>query len=75
MSPMAKPHRFLLDRVSSYREEARAFARRRRIRELPFARARYAGGATVGFDPESGPGRELREQLDLLLEELDQLSF
>ncbi len=39
-----KPHRFLLDRVSSYGEEGRAYLRRRRMRSRPFARVRYRGG-------------------------------
>ena len=74
MSPFAKPHRFLLERVSSYREEARAFASRRRIRSLPFVRARYAGGASRGFDVETEPGRSLIAEVDRLLAELDSLN-
>lgn len=73
MSPIAKPHRFLLDRVSSYRDEAKAFANRRRIRSLPFARARFVGGRTVGLDVEGDPGRELIALVDELLAELDSL--
>lgn len=73
MNPLAKPHRFLLDRVGSYREEARAFADRRRIRGLPFVRARYRGGATAGFEVDSDPGRTVIAQTDALLAELEAL--
>ena len=54
-----KPHRFLLDRVSSYSEEGRAYLRRRRIRSRPFARVRYPGRAEVRIDPDSERGQEL----------------
>ncbi len=74
MTPMAKPHRFLLERVSSYRSEARAFANRKRIRGLPFVRARYAGGVTAGVDPDSDRGRLLLARAEELLDELDGLN-
>jgi len=54
-----KPHRFLLDRVSSYSEEGRAYLRRRRIRSRPFARVRYRGGEEVAFEAGSDRGDEL----------------
>jgi hypothetical protein len=54
-----KPHRFLLDRVSSYSEEGRAYLRRRRIRSRPFARVRYPGGTEVRVDPDGERGLEL----------------
>ena len=54
-----KPHRFLLDRVSSYSEEGRAYLRRRRMRGRPFARVRYAGGEEIAFEPGSERGGEL----------------
>ncbi len=43
MSP--KPHRILLDRVSSYADEAGAYLRRRRTTRKPFARVSYRGRA------------------------------
>jgi hypothetical protein len=54
-----KPHRFLLDRVSSYGEEGRAFLRRRRIRSRPFARVRYEGGEEIALELDRGRGAEL----------------
>ncbi|HET6830921.1 MAG TPA: hypothetical protein VFH44_06165 [Solirubrobacterales bacterium] len=54
-----KPHRFLLDRVSSYGEEGRAFLRRRRMRSKPFARVRYEGGAEIALDSADERGAAL----------------
>ena len=54
-----KPHRFLLDRVSSYGEEGRAYLRRRKLRGKPFARVRYRGGEEVALDPEGERGEAL----------------
>ena len=56
---MQKPHRFLLDRVASYADEAAAFLRRRRMRERPFARVWRPGGAIEARDGGSADGREL----------------
>ncbi len=54
-----KPHRFLIDRVSSYGEEGRAYLRRRKLRGKPFARVRYRGGEEVALDPEGERGEML----------------
>ena len=54
-----KPHRFLIDRVSSYADEAAAYMRRRRTTRKPFARVWYEGGASAAFGPETAAGREL----------------
>jgi hypothetical protein len=62
-----KPHRFLLDRVSSYGEEGRAFLRRRRMRGKPFARVRYTGGEEVALDPGGGRGAALSEAAAALI--------
>jgi hypothetical protein len=63
-----KPHRFLLDRVSSYGEEGRAFLRRRRIRSSPFARVRYVGGEELALDLASERGAELLAAATALVE-------
>jgi hypothetical protein len=57
MSP--KPHRILLDRVSSYADEAGAYLRRRRMTRRPFARVSYSGGRSAAFAPETEAGRRL----------------
>lgn len=54
-----KPHRFLIDRVSSYGEEGRAYLRRRKMRSKPFARVRYRGGEEVALDPSGERGEAL----------------
>jgi hypothetical protein len=66
-----KPHRFLLERVSSYSEEGRAYLRRRRLRSRPFARVRYAGGEEAAFDPESERGAALFAAATALVEPRD----
>ena len=55
----AKPHRLLLDRVSSYADEAAAYLRRRRHLRKPFARTYYADGRSAGFDADSEEGQAL----------------
>ncbi len=57
MSP--KPHRFLLERVSSYADEAGAYVRRRRMSRRPFARVFYAGGRSASYEPGTEAGRGL----------------
>jgi hypothetical protein len=54
-----KPHRFLLERVSSYADEAGAYVRRRRMSRRPFARVFYAGGRSAAYEPGTEPGRGL----------------
>ncbi len=54
-----KPHRLLLDRVSSYADEAGAFLRRRRHRARPFVRVWRAGGEIDAPGSESPQARRL----------------
>ena len=54
-----KPHRLLLDRVSSYADEAGAYVRRRRMTRKPFARVGYPGGRATAYEPETEAGRNL----------------
>lgn len=54
-----KPHRFLLDRVTSYGEEGRAYLRRRKMRSRPFVRVWFEGGEEVALEPASAAGEEL----------------
>jgi hypothetical protein len=54
-----KPHRLILDRVSSYADEAAAYMRRRRHLKKPFARIFYPGGRSRDFSSETDAGREL----------------
>lgn len=54
-----KPHRVLLDRVSTYADEAAAYMRRRRALRRPFARLYYPGGRAVDHASDSDAGAEL----------------
>jgi hypothetical protein len=56
---MQKPHRLLLDRVSSYAEEAGAFLRRRRHRARPFVRVWRTGGVIDAPPVESPEARAM----------------
>jgi hypothetical protein len=56
---MEKPHRFILDRVAGYADEATAYLRRRRLSRRPFARVYWSGGRGADFPPESETGRTL----------------
>ena len=64
---MEKPHRFLIDKVTSYAEEGAAYLRRRRLRSQPFARVGTTGGAIVAHDPEGDRGSALIEAAGDLL--------
>lgn len=54
-----KPHRVLLDRVSSYADEAAAYMRRRRVSRRPFARLYYRGGRAADHAADSEVAGEL----------------
>jgi hypothetical protein len=66
---MEKPHRFLIDKVSSYAEEGAAYMRRRRLRSQPFARIGRAGGRIDALETDRGRGLELIESARSLLGE------
>ncbi|HRV60544.1 MAG: hypothetical protein KDB54_01125 [Solirubrobacterales bacterium] len=51
---MLKPHRVVLDKVSSYTDEAAAFMRRRRHHRREFVRIRFQSGAEADL-PEGTP--------------------
>jgi hypothetical protein len=62
-----KPQRTILNRVSSYAEEAAAYMRRRRMTRQPFARVHYAGGRVVAYPSDTEAGRALfRAAADLI---------
>ncbi|MGI9019332.1 MAG: hypothetical protein ACR2G3_01305 [Solirubrobacterales bacterium] len=56
---VAKPHRILLERVSSYADEAGAYLRRRRATRKPFARVFYPGGRSSAHEAGTEAGRAL----------------
>jgi hypothetical protein len=54
-----KPHRLLLDRVSSYADDAAAYMRRRRHLRKPFARVSYEGGRATDHPSDTDEGKAL----------------
>ena len=66
---MEKPHRFLIDKVTSYAEEGAAYLRRRRLRAQPFARVSRPGGYIDALETGRGRGLELIESARDLLGE------
>jgi hypothetical protein len=56
---MQKPHRFVIDRVSGYADEAAAYLRRRRLTRKPFARVYSASGHGRAHSADTDEGREL----------------
>ncbi len=56
---MQKPHRFVVERVSGYADEAAAYLRRRRMTRKPFARVYAPGGAGSAHSAETDEGRRL----------------
>lgn len=62
-----KPHRFLIDRVSSYGEEGKAYLRRRKMRSRPFARVWFRGGREIALEGEPA-GSRLSEAAGTLIE-------
>lgn len=48
---MLKPHRVLIEKVSSYADEAAAFMRRRRFHRREFIRIQYQSGDAVDLEP------------------------
>jgi hypothetical protein len=65
---MPKPHRFVLDRVTGYADEAAAFMRRRRHVRRPFARVYRADGSSIDHRPDSEAGEALFEAAGRLID-------
>lgn len=53
---MLKPHRILIDKVSSYADEAAAFVRRRRFHRREFIRIQYRDGSGLDLPPDGPEG-------------------
>ncbi|HMT04215.1 MAG: hypothetical protein KDB48_09205 [Solirubrobacterales bacterium] len=65
---MLKPHRIVLDKVSSYTDEAAAFMRRRRHHRREFIRIRFRTGAEADLDPGSPESDRVSEAARRLIE-------
>ena len=59
LAPVGRPYRAILNRVSSYADEAAAYLRRRRLTRRPFARVWWTGGRGSAFAAETADGRAL----------------
>lgn len=57
---MLKPHRVLMDKVSSYTDEAAAFMRRRRHHRRSYIRIQFSSGDAL----ELAPGTPAAEEID-----------
>ena len=64
----AKPHRYVIDRVSGYADEASAYLRRRRADREPFARVAHADGTSASYGSDQEAGRELFRAAAKLIE-------
>lgn len=56
---MQKPHRVLIDRVTTYADEAASYLRRRQLTRDPFARVWWPGDRAAAFDASTEEGRAL----------------
>jgi hypothetical protein len=65
---MLKPHRVVLDKVSSYTEEAAAFMRRRRHHRREFVRIRFQSGAEADLPSGTPESDRIAESARRLIE-------
>lgn len=56
---MQKPHRFVIDRVAGYADEAAAYLRRRRLTRKPSARVYASGCRGASYPAETEAGERL----------------
>lgn len=65
---MLKPHRVLIDKVSTYTDEAAAFMRRRRHHRRSFIRIQYQSGDALDLSPETPEAERIRAAAEALIE-------
>ncbi|MGB0121245.1 MAG: hypothetical protein WBP55_09870 [Solirubrobacterales bacterium] len=65
---MLKPHRVLIDKVSSYSDEAAAFMRRRRHHRRSFIRIQYQSGDAADLIPGTPESKEIDAAATALIE-------
>jgi len=56
---MLKPHRVLIDKVSSYTDEAAAFMRRRRHHRRAFIRIQFQSGDALDLTPGTAEAKRI----------------
>ena len=65
---MLKPHRVLIDKVSSYTDEAAAFVRRRRHTRRSFVRIQFQSGDALEVAPGSAEATRIGAAADALID-------
>lgn len=65
---MLKPHRVLIDKVSTYTDEAAAFMRRRRHHRRSFIRIQFQSGDALDLAPESAEAERISAAAKALIE-------
>ncbi|MGK2931490.1 MAG: hypothetical protein ACSLFD_01730 [Solirubrobacterales bacterium] len=65
---MLKPHRVLIDKVSSYTDEAAAFVRRRRHHRRSFIRIQFQSGDALDVAPGTAEAERIAAAADALID-------
>jgi len=65
---MLKPHRVLIDKVSSYTDEASAFMRRRRHHRRSFIRIQYQSGDAADLIPGTPETKQIDDAAKALID-------
>ena len=65
---MLKPHRVVLDKMSSYTDEAAAFMRRRRHHRREFVRIRFQSGSEVDLPAGTAESERIARTARALIE-------
>ncbi len=65
---MLKPHRVLIDKVSTYTDEAAAFVRRRRHTRRSFVRIQFQSGDALDVGPGTAEAERIGAAADALIE-------
>ena len=65
---MLKPHRVLIDKVSSYTDEAAAFVRRRRHTRRSFIRIQFQSGDALEVTPGTAEATRIDAAADALID-------
>jgi hypothetical protein len=65
---MLKPHRVLIDKVSSYTDEAAAFMRRRRHHRRSYIRIQFSTGDAVEIAPGTPESAEIDSAASALID-------
>jgi len=65
---MLKPHRVLIDKVSTYTDEAAAFIRRRRHHRRAFIRIQFQSGDALDLTPGTAESQRIDAATEALID-------